>query len=193
MPLPCRITYACHRFDMVKPLGSDSLRHTLGPLVPASLGQVEVLDESPCDGYVRRHVAYDVPSGRASVFIGHSYGGRMAMWAPAWDQRIRASVSNCGCIPYRNAFARDAGFQADFVVPGFAAEHDVEDVLAAAGQCRYLLLAGADDVWSRGASEIAEELTRRAQGTSWSASGPVTTRSPPQTANSPTTSPQALA
>lgn len=64
-------------------------------------------------------------------FIGHSCGGRMAMWAPAWDQRIRAIVSNCGCIPYRDSFARGAGFQADFVVLGFASAYDVEDVLAA--------------------------------------------------------------
>ncbi|HEY0937402.1 MAG TPA: prolyl oligopeptidase family serine peptidase [Trebonia sp.] len=94
-------------------------------------------------------------------FIGHSYGGRMAMWAPAWDQRIRASVSNCGCIPYRDSFARDAGFQADFVVPGFARDYDVEDVLGAAAACRYLLIAGAGDVWSRGAADIADALAAR--------------------------------
>ena len=85
------------------------------------------------------------------------------MWAPAWDQRIRASVSNCGCIPYRDSFARDAGFQADLVVPGFASAYDVEDVLAAAKACRYLLIAGTDDVWSRGAADIADELTARGQ------------------------------
>jgi dienelactone hydrolase len=94
-------------------------------------------------------------------FIGHSYGGRMAMWAPAWDQRIRASVGNCGCIPYRDSLARDAGFQAEFVVPGFASAYDVEDVLATAPACRYLLIAGADDVWSRGAADIGAELTMR--------------------------------
>src|SRR5215510_6682670 len=33
-------------------------------------------------------------------FIGHSYGGKMAIWAPALDNRIRASVSNCGCVSY---------------------------------------------------------------------------------------------
>ena len=54
----------------------------------------------------------------------------MAMRAPAWDQRIRASVSNCRRIPYRDSFARDAGFQADFVVPDFASAYDVEDVLS---------------------------------------------------------------
>jgi len=261
---------------MVQSLTPESLRDVLGPTQPATLGHVDVLAEVQCDGYLRRAIAYDVPSGRASAFlcipdgaaqrvpvifchrqhagqfdlgksevvglrgdpdqayaaelaergylaispdaigfedrnwadgssigwfelssrlvagrtllagllqevslaidyaaslpeagpsrvgfIGHSYGGRMAMWAPAWDQRIRASVFNCGCIPYRDSFARDAGFQPDFVVPGFASAYDVEDVLAAARACRYLLIAGADDVWSRGAADIADELTAR--------------------------------
>jgi len=70
-------------------------------------------------------------------------------------------VSNCGCIPYRDSFARDAGFQADFVVLDFASAYDVEDVLAVARACRYLLIAGADDVWSRGAADIAGELAAR--------------------------------
>ena len=93
--------------------------------------------------------------------IGHSYGGRAAMWAPAWDDRIAVSVSNCGCIPYRDSFARDAGFQAEFVVPGFAARYDVEDVLALAGQCEFLLIAAEDDKWSRGAREIETRLSSR--------------------------------
>ncbi|GAA4346534.1 dienelactone hydrolase family protein [Angustibacter luteus] len=91
-------------------------------------------------------------------FIGHSYGGRIALWAPAWDARIRASVSNCGCIPYRDSFARDAGFQAELVVPGFAARYDVEDVLALASQCEVLVIAAADDVWSRGARGLGPRL-----------------------------------
>lgn len=97
-------------------------------------------------------------------FIGHSYGGRAALWAPAWDRRIRASVSNCGCVPYRESFARDVGFQAEFVVPGFASAHDVEDVVALADQCRYLVLATDDDRWSRGAANIRDRLARRGVG-----------------------------
>jgi len=34
-------------------------------------------------------------------------------------------------------------------------------VLAAAASCRYLLIAGRGDVWSRGAADIADELTTR--------------------------------
>lgn len=97
-------------------------------------------------------------------FIGHSFGGRMAMWAPAWDSRIRASVSNCGCISYLESFSRDAGFQADFVVPGFAARFDVEDVLALAPRCEILVIAANEDVWSRGAEDLEQRLFERGVG-----------------------------
>lgn len=99
----------------------------------------------------------EVDPGRIG-FIGHSYGGRTALWAPARDERVMASVSNCGCIPYRDSFARDAGFQAEFVVPDFATDHDLEDVIALATQCRFLVLAADGDVWSRGAADLANRL-----------------------------------
>lgn len=104
--------------------------------------------------------AASLPQADASKigFIGHSYGGRMAMWAPAWDERIIASVSNCGCIPYRDSFTRDTGIQAEFAIPGSAATYDVEDVLTVAEQCRVLLLATDDDKWSRGAEAIRANL-----------------------------------
>ena len=56
---------------------------------------------------------------------------------------------------------RDAGFQADFVVPGFAARFDVEDVLALSTNCEVLVIAAQDDVWSRGASDIDRRLRER--------------------------------
>lgn len=90
--------------------------------------------------------------------VGHSYGGRAALWAPAWDERITASVSSCGSTPYRTSFDRDLGLQAEFVVPGFASEHDVEDVVALAEQCRYLVIATTGDRWSRGVEEVRGRL-----------------------------------
>lgn len=62
-------------------------------------------------------------------FLGHSYGGRMAIWAPAIDQRFRASVSNCGCVNYKNSLVREAGIQMEFCVPGILRVGDVEDVV----------------------------------------------------------------
>jgi dienelactone hydrolase len=87
-------------------------------------------------------------------FIGHSYGGRTALWAAAFDQRIRASVSNCGCIPYRLSFTHDTGMQAEFVVPGFAQHHDVDDVIACFQHSALLISATTEDRWSRGAQDV---------------------------------------
>jgi dienelactone hydrolase len=261
---------------MHRRLDEASLRRFLGPVANWVLGVVDVVEETRCDGFVRRLVAYDVPSGRASVFVciperiqetaplvychhqhagqfdlgksevvglrgepdqafaaelarrgfvtiapdaigfedrnwaegqdigwfelssrlvqgrtlladelqevslaidyglsmpevrdgpvgflGHSFGGRVALWAPAWDSRIATSVSNCGCISYRESLARDAGFQADIVVPGFAQDYDVEDLLELTPGCSYLVLGGEDDRWSRGARTLAAEARRR--------------------------------
>jgi dienelactone hydrolase len=257
-------------------LDRESLRELLGPVPSWSLGEVEVVETAQCDGFLRRRVSYDTPSGRASAFvcvpngleepaalvychhqhnyqchlgksevvglrgdpsqayaaelarrgfvtiaadsigfedrnwaggqdvgwfelssrlvlgrtlladelqeislaidygnslpevragtvgfIGHSFGGRVALWAPAWDSRIAASVSNCGCVSYRESFARDVGFQVDTVVPGFARDFDVEDLLELTPECAYLVIAGDDDRWSRGAEALEAELRRR--------------------------------
>jgi hypothetical protein len=45
--------------------------------------------------------------------------------------------------------------QAEFVVPGFASDHDLEDVLALFGESSSLLIsAGTRDKWSRGAQGV---------------------------------------
>lgn len=86
-------------------------------------------------------------------FIGHSYGGRMAIWTPAFDERIRASVSHCGCIDYAHSLSRDAGVQMEFCVPGITELLDISDVCAMIAPRPLLLSATTDDVWSRGAQE----------------------------------------
>jgi hypothetical protein len=58
----------CHPTVMFQSLTPESLRDLLGPTQPAALGHVDVLAEVQCDGYLRRAIAYDVPSGRASAF-----------------------------------------------------------------------------------------------------------------------------
>jgi dienelactone hydrolase len=87
-------------------------------------------------------------------FIGHSYGGRMAIWAPAIDQRIQASVSNCGCVNYKQSFTHDTGVQMEFCLPGVLQLGDVEDVLKLVAPRALLLQATADDKWSRGAEAM---------------------------------------
>jgi dienelactone hydrolase len=107
-------------------------------------------------------VALDYLETRAEVdplrfgFIGHSYGGKMAIWAPAVDGRIRASVSNCGCVNYRDSLVRDTGVQMEFCLPGVLQVGDVEDVVRLVAPRALLLQATSDDKWSRGAGSIFE-------------------------------------
>jgi len=89
-------------------------------------------------------------------FIGHSYGGRMAIWAAAIDKRIRAAASNCGCVNYKNSLTRDAGIQMEFCLPGILNVGDVEDVLRLAAPRAVLIQAAVDDKWSRGARDMFE-------------------------------------
>lgn len=97
----------------------------------------------------------DVDTDRIG-FLGHSYGGRMAIWLPAVDRRIRASVSHCGCVGYADSLHRDAGIQMEFCVPGFMQHADIEDIVALVAPTPLFLSAAANDPWSRGAQRVFE-------------------------------------
>lgn len=89
-------------------------------------------------------------------FLGHSYGGRMAIWLPAFDRRIRATVSHCGCVGYADSLNRGAGIQMEFCVPGIMQHWEIEDIVALVAPTPLLLSATTEDRWSRGAQRIYE-------------------------------------
>lgn len=87
-------------------------------------------------------------------FIGHSYGGRMAIWSPAFDKRIKVSVSNCGCVNYKDSLSRDIGIQMEFCVPTIMQYGDIEDVVKLVAPTPLYISATDDDKWSKGAQKI---------------------------------------
>lgn len=89
-------------------------------------------------------------------FIGHSYGGRMAIWAPAFDQRIKASVSNCGCVNYKDSLDRDIGIQPEFCIPGIMNVCDIEDIVRLIAPRALYISATSQDKYSRGAQRMFE-------------------------------------
>lgn len=101
-------------------------------------------------------VGIDLLSGRDEVdpnrigFLGHSYGGRMAIWCAAFDKRIKASVSNCGCARYRDTLSPEAGIQTEFCIPNILSWGDIEDVVRLIEPNSLLIQAATDDKWSRG-------------------------------------------
>ncbi len=87
-------------------------------------------------------------------FIGHSYGGRMAIWSPAFDKRIKVSVSNCGCVNYKNSIEHGAGIQMEFCVPDIMNHGDIEDIVKLIEPASLFIQATDDDVWSQGGQHI---------------------------------------
>ena len=92
-------------------------------------------------------------------FIGHSYGSRMAIWAPAFDQRIKVSVSNCGCVNYKDSLSRAVGIQPEFCVPGIMQKGDIEDIVRLIAPRALLISATDDDKYSQGARRIYDYAT----------------------------------
>jgi dienelactone hydrolase len=91
-------------------------------------------------------------------FIGHSYGGRMALWLPAFDRRIKASVSNCCCLSYKDSLPRNIGIQMEFCIPGIMEKYEVKDIVNLIQNCPLLISATDDDVWSLGAQELYDAV-----------------------------------
>lgn len=89
-------------------------------------------------------------------FIGHSYGGRAALFAPVYDRRIKAAVCNCGSTNFKDMLKHDTGVQFDFVVPGFLEHGDLEDVVRLVEPASLLILGTDDDKWSLGIKEMVE-------------------------------------
>ncbi|MDJ0636942.1 MAG: acyl-CoA thioester hydrolase/BAAT C-terminal domain-containing protein [Xenococcaceae cyanobacterium MO_188.B29] len=89
-------------------------------------------------------------------FIGHSYGGRIALFAPAIDKRIKVAVSNCGSTTFKEMLTQKIGIQFDFVVPNFLAYGDIKDVVRLVEPCNLLILGTDDDRWSKNIEEIIE-------------------------------------
>jgi dienelactone hydrolase len=89
-------------------------------------------------------------------FIGHSYGGRTALFAPVFDRRIKTSVSNCGSTRLKELLAQKTGIQLDYVIPQFLTYGDLEDVVRLVEPCNLLILGTDEDRFSRNIEDIFE-------------------------------------
>jgi dienelactone hydrolase len=89
-------------------------------------------------------------------FIGHSYGGRTALFAPAYDRRFKAAVCNCGSTNFKDMLKHDTGIQFDFVIPGFLVHGDPEDVVRLVEPASLLILGTDQDKWSLSIDTICE-------------------------------------
>ena len=89
-------------------------------------------------------------------FIGHSYGGRMAILFPAYDKRIKASVSNCYCRNFKKSldFNSKTRIPMELVVPNILKYGDFQDIVKLVHPCHLFISASKQDKWSQDAKEI---------------------------------------
>jgi len=131
-------------FEMVKRLVSG--KTLLGKTISDTAKGIDyALSREECDGQIG--------------FIGHSYGGRMALWMPVFDNRIKVSVSNCGCVNYEDSIdERRIGVQMEFTVPGILDFGDMDKIVPLGNKTNLLISATKEDKYSTGAEELYKNI-----------------------------------
>tara|TARA_A100001015_G_C14992688_1_gene714745 strand:+ start:1087 stop:1980 length:894 start_codon:yes stop_codon:yes gene_type:complete len=89
-------------------------------------------------------------------FIGHSYGGRMVVLLPAYDKRIKASVSNCYCKNIKDSlnFNAKTRIPMELVVPNILKYGDFQDIVKLVHPCHLFISGVKNDKWSKDAIKI---------------------------------------
>lgn len=94
-------------------------------------------------------------------FIGHSYGGRMALVAPIFDERIKSSVSHCWCVNYKDSIHRNIWIQIEFCVPDILSYWDIEDIIRIPNSCKFLISGTREDKYSYGIDKLQNILDKK--------------------------------
>ena len=99
----------------------------------------------------------DVLSGGVAV-VGHSYGGNIALFLAAVDDRVSTVGASGALASYRRKISDQTGIEMAEVVPGFVARFDMEHVLAvvAASRRGVLVVSAAEDKYSVDAQEVID-------------------------------------
>ena len=90
-------------------------------------------------------------------FIGHSYWWRMALVMPAFDDRIKVSVSNCWCVNYKDSIEKNIWIQLDFCVPHITKIWDIEDIIKLWNQSHILISGTSDDKYTTWIEFLSEK------------------------------------
>ena len=100
-------------------------------------------------------------------FIGHSFGGRMALILPAFDKRIKVSVSNCYARQIKNALdlKSKTRIPMEFVIPNLLKFGDFSDFLKLSNNADILISVTKNDKWSQDAKEIYIKAKKYFNGT----------------------------
>lgn len=97
----------------------------------------------------------DVNPAAVGAF-GHSYGGNTTLFLMAVDERVRFGCASGALGSYRKKMANGTGIEMAEVIPGFAAQFDMEHVLAAIAPRPFFAVSATADKYSADADELVE-------------------------------------
>ena len=93
--------------------------------------------------------------------LGHSYGGNTVLFHGALDERIRFACASGAACSYQYKLAQQVGIEMAEVIPGFAKQYDIPDLVACFAPRPLLIVSATDDA----ASQDADTIVTNAQAT----------------------------
>lgn len=86
--------------------------------------------------------------------LGHSYGGNTVIFHSPFDERIKYSCSSGAVCSYRTKMKFGTGIEMAEVIPGFAVDFDIEDLLMLVCPRELLIMSSSLDIYSQDAMEM---------------------------------------
>jgi len=106
-------------------------------------------------------VMQSITSERQVGAIGHSLGGMLALFLAALDTRVAFTCSSGAVASYQHKLAHGTALEMSLIIPAFAKQFDIDDVVRCIAPRRLFVVSSADD----SLSADADEVLRRASTT----------------------------
>jgi hypothetical protein len=106
-------------------------------------------------------VMQSISAERQVGAVGHSLGGMLALFLAALDMRIAFTWSSGAVGSYQHKLAHGTPLEMSLIIPGFAKQFDIDDLVRCIAPRRLFVVSSPDDPFSTD----ADEIVRRAGAT----------------------------
>lgn len=121
----------------------------------------KVIEDSSIAISLMAHLPETIPSKIG--ILGHSYGGNTVIFHSPFDQRISYACSSGAVCSYKRKLQDNIGIEMAEVIPGFAEQYEILDLLKCVAPRKFLILSADQDKYSRDADEIYKDLVKDTQ------------------------------
>jgi fermentation-respiration switch protein FrsA (DUF1100 family) len=105
-----------------------------------------------------------VPAGVPIGVLGHSMGGGVALFLGALDTRVGFTCSSGALGSYRQKLARGIGLDMALVIPGFANQFDLDDLMRCVAPRPLFVVSANSDPASHDATDLVRAVRSAFQG-----------------------------